>query len=332
MAVFEALREAARVCVCVYLCVRAWMCVHAQQDPWPKAVPGSSASAFFFFLEKGRLKITVAFFPVFLLCSFLASGLCQITQCVRNLAVTCASPDMWDCISVLSWHCSLKNDWCVFFKISTWCGFHVCQFQRSMCTICSLRHTKRERGVIKSQCHRVKVSQVSELEAWCSSRAEAFYEPTLCLTPLCTLWKQHVILALTNNMTPFKPSAWLLLHGLFLSLSALCLFWQESMDRTSSHRPEELIVPGFQRPANQNLPHHHGNFPFLSLSNLCQMFFWVLMWKYDVLVIVVLYLCFMLYVGKDRWHSSNEIHWLGKVIVTNRAFYAIVPICKIWLW
>ncbi|XP_010792725.1 growth factor receptor-bound protein 10-like [Notothenia coriiceps] len=33
--------------------------------------------------------------------------------------------------------------------------------------------------------------------------------------------------------------------------------YQESMDRTSSRRTEELIVPGFQRSANQNLPHHH---------------------------------------------------------------------------
>ncbi|XP_031709747.1 growth factor receptor-bound protein 10-like isoform X2 [Anarrhichthys ocellatus] len=35
--------------------------------------------------------------------------------------------------------------------------------------------------------------------------------------------------------------------------------YQESMDRTSSHRPEELIVPGFQRSANENLPHHHDD-------------------------------------------------------------------------
>ena len=40
-------------------------------------------------------------------------------------------------------------------------------------------------------------------------------------------------------------------------------FLQESMDRTSSRRPEELIVPGFQSSANQNLPHHHGNSPLL---------------------------------------------------------------------
>nr|XP_040044267.1 growth factor receptor-bound protein 10-like isoform X1 [Gasterosteus aculeatus aculeatus]XP_040044269.1 growth factor receptor-bound protein 10-like isoform X1 [Gasterosteus aculeatus aculeatus] len=33
--------------------------------------------------------------------------------------------------------------------------------------------------------------------------------------------------------------------------------YQENMDRTSARRPEELIVPGFQRSANQNLPHHH---------------------------------------------------------------------------
>ncbi|XP_033830897.1 growth factor receptor-bound protein 10-like isoform X2 [Periophthalmus magnuspinnatus] len=35
--------------------------------------------------------------------------------------------------------------------------------------------------------------------------------------------------------------------------------YQENMDRTSSHRPEELIVPGFQRSANQNMPHHHDD-------------------------------------------------------------------------
>ncbi|GLD57961.1 growth factor receptor-bound protein 10-like protein [Lates japonicus] len=35
--------------------------------------------------------------------------------------------------------------------------------------------------------------------------------------------------------------------------------YQESMDRTSSRRPEELMVPGFQRSANQNLPHHHDD-------------------------------------------------------------------------
>ncbi|XP_032391005.1 growth factor receptor-bound protein 10 isoform X1 [Etheostoma spectabile] len=35
--------------------------------------------------------------------------------------------------------------------------------------------------------------------------------------------------------------------------------YQESMDRTSSRRPEELIVPGFQRSANQNVPHHHDD-------------------------------------------------------------------------
>lgn len=34
---------------------------------------------------------------------------------------------------------------------------------------------------------------------------------------------------------------------------------QESMDRTSSRCPEELIVPGFQRSANQDLPHQHGS-------------------------------------------------------------------------
>ncbi|KAM7372908.1 hypothetical protein PAMP_007801 [Pampus punctatissimus] len=37
--------------------------------------------------------------------------------------------------------------------------------------------------------------------------------------------------------------------------------YQEGMDRTSSRRPEELIVPGFQRSANQNLPHHHEPHP-----------------------------------------------------------------------
>ncbi|XP_044191724.1 growth factor receptor-bound protein 10-like isoform X1 [Thunnus albacares] len=35
--------------------------------------------------------------------------------------------------------------------------------------------------------------------------------------------------------------------------------YQEGMDRTSSRRPEELIVPGFQRSANQNFPHHHDD-------------------------------------------------------------------------
>lgn len=65
-------------CVCTY--------VHAHQDLWPRAVPGSNASAFFFFLEKRRLKISLACFPLFLLCSFLASRLLQIRQCVKNLA------------------------------------------------------------------------------------------------------------------------------------------------------------------------------------------------------------------------------------------------------
>ncbi|KAG7245181.1 hypothetical protein INR49_023747, partial [Caranx melampygus] len=40
---------------------------------------------------------------------------------------------------------------------------------------------------------------------------------------------------------------------------ALSLPVLESMDRTSSRRPEELIVPGFQHSANQNLPHHHDD-------------------------------------------------------------------------
>ncbi|XP_076027689.1 growth factor receptor-bound protein 10-like isoform X2 [Genypterus blacodes] len=31
------------------------------------------------------------------------------------------------------------------------------------------------------------------------------------------------------------------------------------MERTSSHRPEELIVPGFQRSSNRNSPHHHDD-------------------------------------------------------------------------
>ncbi|XP_008293653.1 growth factor receptor-bound protein 10-like isoform X1 [Stegastes partitus] len=35
--------------------------------------------------------------------------------------------------------------------------------------------------------------------------------------------------------------------------------YQERMDRSSSRRPEELIVPGFQRSANQSLPHHHDD-------------------------------------------------------------------------
>uniref|UniRef100_A0AAQ5ZJ25 Growth factor receptor-bound protein 10a n=1 Tax=Amphiprion ocellaris TaxID=80972 RepID=A0AAQ5ZJ25_AMPOC len=35
--------------------------------------------------------------------------------------------------------------------------------------------------------------------------------------------------------------------------------YQERMERSSSRRPEELIGPGFQRSANQNLPHHHDD-------------------------------------------------------------------------
>ncbi|XP_060916210.1 growth factor receptor-bound protein 10-like [Labrus mixtus] len=35
--------------------------------------------------------------------------------------------------------------------------------------------------------------------------------------------------------------------------------YKESVDRTSSHRSEELIVPGFQGPANQSLPHQHDD-------------------------------------------------------------------------
>ncbi|KAM9776252.1 growth factor receptor-bound protein 10-like isoform X1 [Syngnathus typhle] len=35
--------------------------------------------------------------------------------------------------------------------------------------------------------------------------------------------------------------------------------YQEGMDRGSSRRPEELIVPGFQRSAHPNLPHHHDD-------------------------------------------------------------------------
>lgn len=38
------------------------------------------------------------------------------------------------------------------------------------------------------------------------------------------------------------------------------------MDRTSSRGPEELIVPGFRRSANQNLPHHHGNSTLLNMN------------------------------------------------------------------
>lgn len=81
-------------CVCT--------CMHADWDLWPRAVPGSNASAFFFFLEKRRLKISLAFFPLFLLCSFLALRLLQIRQCVKNLAgCVRVSPDVWDCISGL---------------------------------------------------------------------------------------------------------------------------------------------------------------------------------------------------------------------------------------
>ncbi|TNM93284.1 hypothetical protein fugu_018686 [Takifugu bimaculatus] len=35
--------------------------------------------------------------------------------------------------------------------------------------------------------------------------------------------------------------------------------YKESMDRTSSRRSDGLIVPSFQRQANQNLPHHHDD-------------------------------------------------------------------------
>lgn len=38
------------------------------------------------------------------------------------------------------------------------------------------------------------------------------------------------------------------------------------MERTSSRRPEELIVSGFQRTASQASPHHHGNAPLSSTS------------------------------------------------------------------
>lgn len=40
-------------------------------------------------------------------------------------------------------------------------------------------------------------------------------------------------------------------------------------------------------------------------------------------------LLFTLHVAKDGWHSLNKVHWLGEVIVTIRAFYANVSICKI---
>lgn len=38
------------------------------------------------------------------------------------------------------------------------------------------------------------------------------------------------------------------------------------MERSSSRRPEELIVSGFQRTASQASPHHHGNAPPSSTS------------------------------------------------------------------
>ncbi|MED6257352.1 hypothetical protein ATANTOWER_019913, partial [Ataeniobius toweri] len=44
--------------------------------------------------------------------------------------------------------------------------------------------------------------------------------------------------------------------------------YQETMERTSSRRPEELIVSGFHRSAGQALPQHHGNVPLSSTSNL----------------------------------------------------------------
>lgn len=91
---FSKHRGELRVCVC--------MCMHVDWDLWPRAVPGSNASAFFFFLEKRRLKISLAFFPLFLLCSFLALRLLQIRQCVKNLAgCVRVSSDVWNCISGL---------------------------------------------------------------------------------------------------------------------------------------------------------------------------------------------------------------------------------------
>lgn len=44
------------------------------------------------------------------------------------------------------------------------------------------------------------------------------------------------------------------------------------MDRTSTRRPDELIVPGFQRSASQNLPHHHGNSSLFFFLNLCRIY------------------------------------------------------------
>lgn len=68
----------------IYGCFRSteesceWVCtgLHAQQDSWPRAVPGSYASTFFFFLEKGRYKIWhfSSFFPLQLSCLKAASN------------------------------------------------------------------------------------------------------------------------------------------------------------------------------------------------------------------------------------------------------------------
>lgn len=85
-------------------CEPVCMCAHAQQDSWPRAVPGSNASAFFVFLEKGRFS-NLAFGPLFLSDSFLASRLFQISRCVPRCVTV-----LWMFCLFLSFSCRCVDE------------------------------------------------------------------------------------------------------------------------------------------------------------------------------------------------------------------------------
>lgn len=76
---------------------------------------------------------------------------------------------------------------------------------------------------------------------------------------------------------------------------------QERMDRTSTRRPDELIVPGFQRSASQNLPHHHGNSSLFSFLNLC----WIYLKKLE-------HLGWIIITGYYHWSFLVCPEWLMK--------------------
>lgn len=115
-------------CVCAHMCMHG--CTHARTTgpitpyplplpppppPEPRAVPGTDASAFLFFLEKEKIENCCVHICLSLgsPALFSASRLCQNSRRARDLAASHSSPDarLYNCAELIYWSfCEKKRN------------------------------------------------------------------------------------------------------------------------------------------------------------------------------------------------------------------------------